>query len=147
MVKELNFKQELVCLFGKPVAELNPEEAAEVAAIRQEVAQENMEEVLLEKPPRIAVYSPPNKQPWDDAVTLFHEFGHALDGILADVTYRTSFRSTDFAELPSGGDNSYPGFVELTPTSGVISWYSSHEKDNDGQTITAIYLADLEIAD
>ena len=42
----------------------------EVAAIRQVVAQENMEEVLLEKPPRIAVYSPPNKQPWDDAVTL-----------------------------------------------------------------------------
>ena len=29
-----------------------------------------MEEVLLEKPPRIAVYSPPNMQPWDDAVTL-----------------------------------------------------------------------------
>ena len=29
-----------------------------------------MDEVLLEKPPRIAVYSPPNMQPWDDAVTL-----------------------------------------------------------------------------
>ncbi len=43
---------------------------ASVAAIRAEVKQENMEEVLLEKPPRIAVYSPPNKQPWDDAVTL-----------------------------------------------------------------------------
>jgi peptidyl-dipeptidase Dcp len=37
----------------------------------------------------------------DEVTTLFHEFGHALDGILADVTYRTSFRSTDFAELPS----------------------------------------------
>lgn len=43
---------------------------AEVAAIRQTVAQENMEEVLLEKPPRIAVYSPPGNLPWDDAVTL-----------------------------------------------------------------------------
>lgn len=43
---------------------------AEVAAIRSTVAQENMEEVLLEKPPRIAVYSPPGNQPWDDAVTL-----------------------------------------------------------------------------
>ncbi len=32
---------------------------ATVAAIRATVAQENMEEVLLEKPPRIAVYSPP----------------------------------------------------------------------------------------
>jgi len=43
---------------------------ADVAAIRKTVAQENMEEVLLEKPPRIAVYTPPNLQPWDDAVTL-----------------------------------------------------------------------------
>jgi len=30
----------------------------------------NMEIVLLEKAPKIAVYTPPNKQPWDDAVTL-----------------------------------------------------------------------------
>ncbi len=43
---------------------------ADVAAIHKTIAQENMEEVLLEKPPRIAVYSPPNLQPWDDAVTL-----------------------------------------------------------------------------
>ena len=44
--------------------------ASDLAAIRQIIAQENMEEVLLEKPPHIAVYSPPNMQPWDDAVTL-----------------------------------------------------------------------------
>ncbi len=43
---------------------------ADVRAIRQTIAQENMEEVLLEKPPRIAVYSPDYAQPWDDAVTL-----------------------------------------------------------------------------
>ncbi len=30
----------------------------------------NMDRVLLEKAPKIAVYTPPNKQPWDDAVTL-----------------------------------------------------------------------------
>ncbi|MFO7655350.1 MAG: asparagine synthetase B [Candidatus Krumholzibacteriia bacterium] len=42
----------------------------DVEAIRQVVQQENMDEVLLEKPPRIAVYSPPHMQPWDDAVTL-----------------------------------------------------------------------------
>lgn len=30
----------------------------------------NMDDVKLEKAPRIAVYSPKNKQPWDDAVTL-----------------------------------------------------------------------------
>ena len=30
----------------------------------------NMEVILLEKAPKIAIYTPPNKQPWDDAVTL-----------------------------------------------------------------------------
>jgi hypothetical protein len=53
----------------------------------------------------------------------------------------------DGAELPSGGDSSYPGFVELSPNRAVMSWYSSHEKDADGKTITAIYMADLEIAE
>jgi len=37
----------------------------------------------------------------DEVETLFHEFGHALDGILANVTYRTGVRSPDFGELPS----------------------------------------------
>ena len=30
----------------------------------------NMDVVKLEKPPKMAVYSPKNKRPWDDAVTL-----------------------------------------------------------------------------
>ncbi|MFT5467391.1 MAG: hypothetical protein ACI8UO_002495 [Verrucomicrobiales bacterium] len=54
---------------------------------------------------------------------------------------------TDFAELPSGGDNSYPGFVELDKNHALVSWYSSHEKDENGKTITAIYLADLVIGE
>ena len=49
----------------------------------------------------------------------------------------------EFAELPSGGDNSYPGFIALSDDRAVMSWYSSHENDADGQAITAIYLADL----
>ena len=41
-------------------------------AILQEIAdpQANMDEVKLQKAPKIAVYSPKNKLPWDDAVTL-----------------------------------------------------------------------------
>lgn len=41
---------------------------------------------------------------FDDAHTLFHEFGHALHGLLSDVTYpRLSGTAvaTDFVELPS----------------------------------------------
>jgi len=45
--------------------------------------------------------------------------------------------------LPSGGDNSYPGFVELAPGRALVSYYSSHERDASGKPITAIYLAEL----
>ena len=52
---------------------------------------------------------------------------------------------TEFAELPSAGDNSYPGFIQLSETRAVVSWYSSHEKNDAGAQITAIYMADLEL--
>jgi peptidyl-dipeptidase Dcp len=41
---------------------------------------------------------------FDDARTLFHEFGHALHGLLSDVTYPSiagTSVSRDFVELPS----------------------------------------------
>ena len=44
--------------------------AEQTLAIYNEVAVNNMEVVFLEKAPKIAIYTPPNKQPWDDAVTL-----------------------------------------------------------------------------
>lgn len=51
----------------------------------------------------------------------------------------------EFAELPSGGDNSYPGFVELGSNRALVSYYSSHERDAAGKPMTAIYLAELSI--
>ena len=44
--------------------------SAQVASIMQEIQESNMEVVVLEKEPKIAVYIPPNALPWDDAVTL-----------------------------------------------------------------------------
>ena len=38
--------------------------------IYSSVEQGNMDIVLLEKNPKIAIYTPTSKQPWDDAVTL-----------------------------------------------------------------------------
>lgn len=37
----------------------------------------------------------------DEVETLFHEFGHALDGLFAKNTYRNTFVARDFVELPS----------------------------------------------
>jgi hypothetical protein len=42
----------------------------EVIAIHQQIENSNMEVMLLEKAPRVAIYTPPNTSPWDDAVTL-----------------------------------------------------------------------------
>jgi hypothetical protein len=44
--------------------------ADELSKIYQTIDSENMERVVLEKMPSIAVYSPDNVEPWDDAVTL-----------------------------------------------------------------------------
>ena len=45
---------------------------SETQAILQEISSpsKNMDAVILEKAPKIAVYSPSGKQPWDDAVTM-----------------------------------------------------------------------------
>lgn len=45
-------------------------DGAQAAQIYAEIEQQNMDVVLLEKAPKIAIYTPPNKQVWDDAVTL-----------------------------------------------------------------------------
>ena len=47
---------------------------AQAAGIYAEIDGGNMEVVRLEKAPKIAVYTPPNKQPWDDAVTMALEY-------------------------------------------------------------------------
>ncbi|RJP76966.1 MAG: asparagine synthetase B [Candidatus Zixiibacteriota bacterium] len=48
--------------------------AGDAAAIYGEIESANMERVMLEKAPKVAVYVPPNFQPWDDAVTLALEY-------------------------------------------------------------------------
>ena len=52
-------------------------------------------------------------------------------------------RLREIAELPSGGDNSYPGFVQLDETRGLLSWYSSHEGSGTGLPPCSIYTAEL----
>ena len=54
--------------------DVQPVGVADEARIRGIVAQSNMESVVLEKATRIAIYTPPNRAPWDDAVTMALEY-------------------------------------------------------------------------
>ena len=56
-------------------------------------------------------------------------------------------RLQEIAVLPSGGDNSYPGFVALGPDRALLSYYSSHEGSGTSLAPSAIYLATLAAAD
>lgn len=52
----------------------------------------------------------------------------------------------EVAELPSGGDNSYPGFVPLDDNRGLLSFYSSHEGSGRSVAPCHIYIAELRLA-
>jgi hypothetical protein len=75
------FKKELQ-LRGVNFNEISGSDAAGIYA---QIEEENMEKVLLEKAPKIAVYSPPGFLPWDDAVTLAMTYSE----IDYDVIYDT----------------------------------------------------------
>ncbi len=62
----------------------------------------------------------PDGQPslitWDEATTLFHEFGHALHGILSDCQYNTlsgTAVARDFVEMPSQFNESFASIPEI----------------------------------
>ena len=68
-----------------------------VASIYQSIQEANMEVITLEKEPKIAVYTPPNSLPWDDAVTMALEYAEieydklwddeVLEGKLSDYDW------------------------------------------------------------
>ncbi len=60
---------------------------AEAVAILEEISSpsKNMEAIILEKAPKIAVYSPKDKMPWDDSVTMVLTYAE----IPFDIVYDT----------------------------------------------------------
>ena len=65
-----DFREELADLCRLRGVVFSVIDLSSAASIYKEVEENNMEVVLLEKAPAIAIYTPPNKEPWDDAVTL-----------------------------------------------------------------------------
>ena len=78
------------------------------ARIRGIIAQSNMESVVLEKATRVAIYTPPNSAPWDDAVTMALEY--------ADIPYEEVW---DTEVLAKGLDD--------------FEWLHLHHEDFTGQ--------------
>lgn len=53
---------------------------------------------------------------WDEVCTLFHEFGHALHGMLSDCEYNTlsgTAVARDFVEMPSQFNESFAAIPEI----------------------------------
>ena len=53
---------------------------------------------------------------WDEVCTLFHEFGHALHGILSNCKYNTlsgTATARDFVEMPSQFNESFASIPEI----------------------------------
>ncbi|MBM9595253.1 M3 family metallopeptidase [Roseitranquillus sediminis] len=75
---------------------------------------------------------PPKGRPallsWDDARTLFHEFGHALHQMLSDVTYESVSGTSvarDFVELPS---QLYEHWLEVPEVLGEFATHAEMGK-------------------
>ncbi|MFH0956315.1 MAG: asparagine synthetase B [Candidatus Aenigmatarchaeota archaeon] len=72
-------------------------DAASYASITHEIDENNMDKILLEKAPKIAVYVAPSAEPWDDAVILALDYaeipyvalwdGDVLDGKLEEFDW------------------------------------------------------------
>jgi hypothetical protein len=86
----------------------SPLGAGPLQQIRRIIDDSNMEAIILEKAPRVAVYTPSNANPWDDAVTL------ALD--YAEIPYDKIWD----AEVMLGRLNEY-------------DWLHLHHEDFTGQ--------------
>ena len=73
------------CLIRGVSYELISDSAAEAILLEISSPSKNMDAVILEKAPKIAVYSPSGKQPWDDAVTMVLTY--------AEIPYETIYDS------------------------------------------------------
>jgi hypothetical protein len=74
-------------------------ESAEIYAYVQS-DENNMDVIRLDKAPKIAVYVPPNFQPWDDAVTLALEYAQVpYDKIWNDELLRGELDNYDWLHL------------------------------------------------
>ena len=70
----------------------------------------------------------PSLLTWDEVTTMFHEFGHALHGMLSNCEYKTLAGTNvarDFVEMPSQFNESFASIPE------VFDHYARHYETNE----------------
>ncbi|MCE2900791.1 MAG: asparagine synthetase B [Gemmatimonas sp.] len=73
---------------------------ADVAAARAEIAGGNMDAVVLERAPKIAIYRPVDQPPWDDAVTLALTYaGIEFTSVWDDAVLKGDLAKFDWVHL------------------------------------------------
>ncbi len=77
-----------------------PVSDGDVARIRAEIAGANMDAVVLERAPRVAIYRPKDQPPWDDAVTLALTYaGIDFESVWDDEVMRGELSKYDWVHL------------------------------------------------
>ena len=102
--------------------------ATQLSKIYSTIEENNMDVVLLEKLPKIAVYSPPDKQPWDDAVTLALSYAEIEYDIIFDEEVLTNkLKEYDWLHLHHEDfTGQYGKFYKSYRNAG---WYKQQELD------------------
>jgi len=105
---------------------------AQANAILNEIAQPdvNMDAVAMNKAPKIAVYSPPNKQPWDDAVTLVLTYAEIDYDIIYDEEILNG-KLTDYDWLHLHHEDFTGQFGKFWRAYQHAPWYQQEVKINN----------------
>ena len=91
-VLEELYSDNYVYIFELMGVTVEPMDASAEARMRATLSASNMEAVPLERAPKVAIYTPPNSTPWDDAVTMALEY--------AEIPYETIW-DYDVVESPT----------------------------------------------
>jgi hypothetical protein len=92
----------------------------------------NQDAISMQKAPKIAVYSPPNKQPWDDAVTLVLTYAEIPYEIIYDEEILTD-QLSDYDWLHLHHEDFTGQFGKFFRSYQHMPWYQ--EEVNTNQTL------------
>jgi len=104
--------------------------AAQVLQVYAVIEENNMDVVLLEKAAKIAVYSPPGKQPWDDAVTLALTYAEIDYDVLWDEEVLTQ-KLTDYDWLHLHHEDFTGQYGKFYASYHNQAWYQNEVAENE----------------